>query len=144
MTDLAERRLQTVRDHMRLETAHDWDGVIATFQHPRYEMYGGGQVFDGEAAVRGYFTASRTPFPDQGNEIIAIAHAGDTVLVEFWLTGTHTGPLKLGGRTIAPTGKSFRVRIAASFEFAPGSDKVICERPYFDQGAVLRALGVAA
>ncbi|MDZ4691614.1 nuclear transport factor 2 family protein [Terricaulis sp.] len=143
MTDLTAARLKTVRDHMALEVTHDWDGVIATFQHPRYEMHGGGQVFDGEAAVRGYFAASRTPFPDQGNEIIALAADGDTVLVEFWLTGTHLGPLKLGSRTIERTGKSFRIRIAASFEFAPGTDKIICERPYFDQGAVLRALEIA-
>jgi predicted ester cyclase len=143
MTTLAEARIETVRQHMALEITHDWDAVIATFQHPRYEMYGGGQVFDGEAAVRGYFAASRTPFPDQGNEIIAIAHDGDTVLVEFWLTGTHTGPLKVGARTIAPTGKSFRMRMAASFEFAPNSDKIVCERPYFDQSAVLRELGIA-
>lgn len=142
MTDLAERRIETVRRHMALEVTHDWDGVIATFEHPRYEMYGGGQVFDGETAVRGYFAASRTPFPDQGNEIIAISHSDNTVLVEFWLTGTHAGPLTIGGRTIAPTGKSFRMRMAASFEFAPGSDKIACERPYFDQGAVLRALGI--
>jgi ketosteroid isomerase-like protein len=142
MSDLAERRIETVRRHMALEVTHDWDGVIATFERPRYEMYGGGQVFDGEAAVRGYFAASRTPFPDQGNEIIAISHAEDTVLVEFWLTGTHSGPLTIGGRTIEPTGKSFRMRMAASFEFAPGSDKIVCERPYFDQGAVLGALGI--
>ena len=140
MVDLAERRIQVVRDHMALECVHDWDAVIATFEHPRYEMYGGGAVFDGEAAVRGYFAASRTPFPDQGNEVIAIAHAGDTVLVEFWLTGTHLGPLKIPGRTVEPTGKAFRIRMAASFEFAPGADKIICERPYYDQFAVLRAL----
>jgi len=140
--DLTDRRIQTVRDHMALETVHDWDAVIATFEHPRYEMYGSGNVFDGEAAVRGYFAASRTPFPDQGNEIIAIAAAGDTVLVEFWLTGTHLGPLRLPGRTVEATGKSFKVRMAATFEFGPGSDKIICERPYFDQGAVVRALGI--
>ncbi len=142
MSGLAERRIQTVRDHMALEVTHDWDAVIATFQHPRYEMYGSGAVFDGEAAVRQYFAASRTPFPDQGNEIIAIAHADDTVLVEFWLTGTHLGPLRLAGRTIEATGKAFRVRMAATFEFAPGSDLIVCERPYFDQGAVARALGL--
>ena len=34
-------------------------------------------------------------------------------------------------------------RMAATFEFAPGSDKIICERPNFDQGAVLRALGIS-
>ena len=143
MTDLESARIQTVRDHMALEVVHDWDGVIATFAHPRYEMYGNGAIFDGEEAVRGYFAASRTPFPDQGNEIIAIAASGDTVLVEFWLTGTHLGPLRLGEHVIEPTGRSFRVRIAASFEFAPGSDKIVCERPYYDQGQVLCALGLA-
>jgi hypothetical protein len=143
MNDLEQRRIQTVRDHMRLECECDWDGVIATFAHPRYEMYGSGTVFDGEEAVRGYFKASRTPFPDQGNEIIAIAAGGNSVLVEFWLTGTHLGPLRVGGRVIEPTGRAFRVRMMASFEFAPGSDKIVCERPYFDQGSVARALQLA-
>jgi limonene-1,2-epoxide hydrolase len=143
MDDLSAARIQTVRTHMALECENDWDGVIATFAHPRYELYGAGTVFDGEAAVRRYFAASRTPFPDQGNEIIAIAADGDTVLVEFWLTGTHLGPLKLGDRVVEPTGRSFRVRMVASFEFATGSDRIVCERPYFDQGAVTRALGLA-
>src|SRR5262245_11021388 len=143
MSTLAERRIRTVRDHMSLECVQDWDAVIATFEHPRYELYGAGTVFDGEAAVRRYFTGSRTPFPDQGNEIISIAHGDrDTVLVEFWLTGTHLGPLNVGSGAIEPTGRKFRVRMAATFEFPPGGDKIICERPYFDSGAVLRALEI--
>jgi len=143
MATLAERRIQTVKNHMALEIVHDWDGVIATFEHPRYELYGAGTVFDGEAAVRGYFAASRTPFPDQGNEIISIGHGDtDTVLVEFYLTGTHLGPLRAGSKVIEPTGRTFKVRMAAAFEFAPGSDKIVCERPYFDSGAVLRALDI--
>lgn len=142
MTALQEARIETVRRHMALEVTQDWDGVIATFAHPRYELLGPGAVFDGEAAVRSYFAMSRTPFPDQANEIIAIAadDAADTVLVEFWLTGTHLGPLQLGDRSIAATGRAFRVRMAATFVFAPDSDKIICERPFYDQGAVLRAL----
>jgi ketosteroid isomerase-like protein len=116
--------------------------VIATFEHPRYEMNGPGAVFDGEQAVRGYFAASRVPFPDQANEIIAIAHADDTVLVEFWLTGTHRGPLRLGDRVVPPTGRAFRVRMAATFEFPPGGDKIICERPYFDPTLIAKALGL--
>lgn len=143
MNDLDTRRKQTVRDHMAMEIDSDWDGVIATFSHPRYELHGSGSVFDGEVAVRRYFAASRRPFPDQANEIIAIAAADNTVLVEFWLTGTHLGPLRVGDRIIEATGRSFRVRMAASFEFAPGSDKILCERPYYDQGAVVRALGLA-
>lgn len=144
ITDLASARIAVVRDHMALECECDWDSVIATFEHPRYEMYGDGRVFDGEDEVRGYFAASRTPFPDQGNEIISIgadAH-GDTVLVEFWLTGTHLGPLRLHDRTVEATGRAFRVRMAATFEFAPESAKIVCERPYFDRTATARALGI--
>ena len=145
MDDLDARRIAVVREHMALEITHDWDAVIATFAHPRYELLGPGLVFDGEEAVRRYFALSRTPFPDQGNEVIAIAAdaASDSVLVEFWLTGTHTGPLQVGDIVYQPTGKSFRVRMAASFEFAPGSDKIVAERPYYDSGAVLRALELA-
>ena len=142
MDPLTAARIKTVRDHMRLECEGDWDGVIATFAHPRYELYGACTVFDGEAAVRGYFAASRIPFPDQANEIIAIGADGNSVLVEFWLTGTHLGPLRTPKSEIAPTGKAFRVRMMASFEFAPGTASIICERPYYDRRAVVTALGL--
>ena len=140
--ELANARIQVVRDHMRLEIEHDWDGVIATFQHPRYEFNGGATVADGEAAVRAYFASSRTPFPDQGNEVIAIGAGDDCVFVEFWLTGTHLGPLQTPQGVVAPTGKSFRVKMMASFEFAPGSAKIISERPYINAQAINRALGL--
>ena len=140
MTDLTAARLATVREHMALECSHDWDGVIATFAHPRYELHESGGVFDGEAEVREYFRRSRTTFPDQGNEVIAMAATGDFVLVEFWLTGTHLGDLKTPKGVVAATGRTFRVRMMASFEFAPGSDKIVCERPYVSQRVILKAL----
>jgi hypothetical protein len=144
MTDdeLTRARLRTVRDHMRLEVEHDWDGVIATFEHPRYEFNGGLAVADGEAAVRAYFDSSRTPFPDQSNEIIAIGAGGDCVFVEFWLTGTHLGPLRTPQGVVEPTGRSFRVKMMATFEFAPGSAKIISERPYVNGNAIPQALGL--
>ncbi len=64
------------------------------------------------------------------------------MLVEFWLMGTHLGPLRTPKGEIAPTRKTFRVRMMASFEFAPNSAKIICERPYFDRRAVITALGL--
>ena len=136
MTDLQVAREKTVRDHMALENALDWDAVIATFQHPRYELYGAGTVFDGEAAVRRYFAQSRATFPDQRNEIITLGFGGDSVFVEFWLMGTHLGEMRGPDGPVAPTGKTFKVRMAATFEFAPGSDKIVCERPYFDARAI--------
>lgn len=139
---LAAAREKTIRDHMRLEITHEFDAVIDTFQHPRYELIGTGAVFDGEEAVRAYFKASRAPFPDQSNEIIALRQSEDAIVAEFWLTGTHTGPLKTPQGEIAPTGKGFRVQMCAVFEFAAGTDKIVCERVYFDQGSILRQLGL--
>ncbi len=141
-TALAAAREKTIRDHMALEITHDWDAVIATFQHPRYELIGSGAEFDGEDAVRRYFKASRTPFPDQSNEIIALRQSEDAIVAEFWLTGTHTGPLKTPQGEVAPTGRAFRVQMCAVFEFAAGTDKIVCERVYFDQGSILRQLGL--
>lgn len=142
--ELRQARLQTVRDHMALECTQDWDGVIATFEHPRYEMYGNGQVHDGEKEVRQYFDSSRKAFPDQMNEIISLAadDDADTVLVEFYLLGTHLGELTVRDKTYAPTGRQFKVRMAASFEFGPGSAKIICERPYTSPDLKLQQLGL--
>ncbi|MGB5724473.1 MAG: hypothetical protein WBM39_08650 [Parasphingorhabdus sp.] len=66
----------------------------------------------------------------------------DVVLVEFWLAGTHLGPLTIGERVIEPTGKAFRVPMVASFEFAPGTDRIVCERAYFGEGMMARDLGL--
>ena len=141
---LSKARLQTVRDHMTLECVQDWDGVINTFAHPRYEMYGNGQIYDGEEAVRGYFASSRQAFPDQANEIISLAidSENDTVLVEFYLTGTHSGDFVLRGKTYPPTGRTFKVRMAATFLFAANSAKIICERPYTSPDLKLQQLGL--
>lgn len=142
--DLQAARVQTVIDHMALECTQEWDKVIDTFEHPRYEMHSSGATFDGVDEVMGYFHSSRQSFPDLKNEIIAVAAAegADTVLVEFWLTGTHAGPFTVDGKVYEPTGRTFRVRMAATFEFAPGSAKIVCERPYTCQNAKLRSLGL--
>jgi steroid delta-isomerase-like uncharacterized protein len=131
---LRSEREATVRRHMEAENVHDFDTVIGTFAHPRYELVGTGQVHDGEAAVREYFRATRAAFPDQRNELIALHHADDAVIAEFWLLGTQRGPL--GG--LAPTGRTFRCRMAAFFLF--DGAKLTCERVYFDSGTILRQL----
>jgi predicted ester cyclase len=103
MDDLAARRAAVVREHMESENRHDFDATIATFAHPRYELIGTGDVYDGEAEVRGYFEETRTAFPDQRNRLVALYHAVDAVMVELVLEGTHTGPL----RGLPPTGRAF-------------------------------------
>lgn len=119
---------------MEAENVHDFDAVIGTFDHPRYELIATDQVHDGELAVREYFRQTRTAFPDQRNELISLRHADDAVIVEFWLLGTHTGPLG----SLEATGREFRVRMTAFFIFEAA--KIVCERVYFDSGSILRQL----
>jgi steroid delta-isomerase-like uncharacterized protein len=135
--DLRERREALVREHVESENRRDFDATMATFDHPRYELIATGDVYDGPEEVARYFEETRTAFPDQRNEIIAIHHADDAVLVEAWVRGTHLGPY----RGLPPTGKSWELRILSDFVFE--EDRLVCERVYFDAGTVLRQLGIA-
>ena len=135
-----DRRDEVVREHMASENRHEFDVTMATFAHPRYELIATGEVHDGAAEVAEYFRASRAAFPDQRNEVHAVHHADDAVIVEFDLLGTHKGPL-LG---IPPTGRTFRCRMVALFLFEPGGEGIVCERVYFDSATILRQLEITA
>jgi len=134
--DLRRRRLEVVRHHMQTENELDFEATLATFDHPRYELIATGQVFDGADEVSGYYRASRSAFPDQRNDNVVLTYAEDAVLAEFDLSGTHLGPVA----GLAPTGRTFRCRMAALFLFPPGGDRIVGERVYFDQGTILRQL----
>jgi steroid delta-isomerase-like uncharacterized protein len=135
--ELRLKREQIVVEHMESENRHQFDLTMETFHHPRYELIATGDVFDGAEEVDAYFEETRTAFPDQRNELIAMYHADGAVLVEAMLYGTHDGPY----RGLPPTGRSFEMRFLAIFVFE--EDRLICERVYFDQATVLRQLGIA-
>jgi steroid delta-isomerase-like uncharacterized protein len=134
---LREKRERLVIEHMESENRHEFDVTLTTFEHPRYELIGTGDVYDGAAEVARYFEETRIAFPDQRNELIALHHSDDAVIVEANLYGTHLGPF----RGLPPTGRRFELRICAAFLF--DEDRLVCERVYFDAGTVLRQLGVA-
>jgi len=134
--DLRERREALVVEHMESENDHDFEVTMGTFGHPRYEIVPTGDVFDGDEAVRAYFEDTRTAFPDQRNELIALHHSDAAVIVEFDLKGTHQGPL----RGIPATGKEFTCRTVAFFLFE--GDQLVCERVYFDAATILSQLGL--
>lgn len=133
-SETRDERERIVRAHMEAENVHDFDAVIDTFSHPRYELIATDRIHDGEEEVRGYFAQTRSAFPDQRNELISLRHADDAVIVEFWLLGTHKGPL-MG---IEPTGREFKCRMTAFFIFEGA--KIVCERVYFDSATILRQL----
>lgn len=128
-------REKLVLDHFHDEVAQDWDATLATFPHPHYELIAQMLVHDGDSEVRDYYADTRTAFPDQDHEIIALRHSVDAVIVEFWLLGTHLGPL---GK-IPPTGGKHRTRMTAYFVFDE-DENLVTERIYFDQLTILKQL----
>ncbi|MBO0865341.1 MAG: ester cyclase [Mycobacterium sp.] len=134
-TDTLRARQTLVLDHFHDEVVQQWDDVLATFPHPHYELIPTLTVHDGDAEVRGYYHDTRVAFPDQHHEIIALRHSADAVIVEFWLLGTHRGPLGV----LRPTGQQFRVRMTAYFIF-DAEENLVCERIYFDSLTMLKQL----
>lgn len=128
-------REKVVLDHFHDEVRQEWDEVLATFPHPHYELIPSMTVHDGGTEVRGYYHDTRVAFPDQDHEIIALRHSADAVIVEFWLLGTHRGPL---GK-IPPTGGTHRTRMTAYFVFDE-DENLVTERVYFDQLTILKQL----
>lgn len=133
--DVLRAREKLVLDHFHDEVRQDWDATLSTFPHPHYELIAQMIVHDGDAEVREYYQDTRVAFPDQDHEIIALRHASDAVIVEFWLLGTHMGPL---GK-IPATGSRHRTRMTAYFLF-DADENLVVERIYFDQLTILRQL----
>jgi steroid delta-isomerase-like uncharacterized protein len=132
---LRDTRETIVLEHFRAENAHDIDGVIATFHHPRYEMMHLGREHEGEEQVRDLIAGLIRGLPDIHAEPEKVRHTDDAVVVECVTTGTHDGFFA----GLAPTGKQIRARSACIFEF--DEDRLMCERVYLDLATILRQLG---
>lgn len=130
-----EARQKLVLDHFHDEVEQDWDATLSTFPHPHYEIIPTLTVHDGDQQVRGYYHDTRVAFPDQRHEIIEMRHSHDAVIVEFWLMGTHLGPLG----AIPATGGTFRVRMTAFFVF-DSEERLVAERIYFDSLSMFKQL----
>jgi steroid delta-isomerase-like uncharacterized protein len=139
MVDEAMRakRLALLEVHFQSEVDHDWETCLGTFRDvPRYEIVATGQVHEGAEAVVAYHQAQRAAFPDQRHEHVRMHVADDdTIVAEFDLLGTNTGPF-LG---MEPTGRAFRVPVIAVFGF--DGDRISNERVYLDGASLLRQIG---
>jgi steroid delta-isomerase-like uncharacterized protein len=129
-----EMREAVLRAHLDAQNSGDIDGVLATFTRPRIELIASSRVIEGADEVRAYLEDRRRSFPDQHFEVICHHHSDRAVISEHWMTGTHLGDL----HGVEPSGRRFKARMAAIFEFE--GDALVGSRLYFDAGTIARQL----
>jgi steroid delta-isomerase-like uncharacterized protein len=134
---LQARRHEIVDRHMTHENAHEFDSAIDAFHHARYEIVATGEVWDGPDGVNALLLENKSGFSDFNFRPTTWHHAEDAIIIEGNFTGTHDGPW----RGLPATGRKVDFELIIVFQF--DSDKMICEKTYFDIGTALRQLGVA-
>ena len=81
-----------------------------------------------------------TAFPDIVADLGRHHWAGERLVIEGELSGTHDGELRLGKTQLPATGRRVVLRFAAVFAFDGGV--VATERVYYDRLDLLQQLGV--
>ena len=100
-------------------------------------------TFAGAADATAYLGDLLRAFPDLHLHVWSKVTCGDLVVDEWTMTGTNTGPFRVGdGRTLPATGRPVTLRGCDVAAIEDG--RVISHRMYFDQADFLAQLGVAS
>lgn len=129
-----DQRDALLRTLLEAQNRHDTEAALACFSHPRYELVGNQRVYEGADDVRRYYATTFGAFPDLSFELISTHHADASVIVEMWMSGSHLG----SRRDFEATGKRFRCRMAAVFQFQDAG--LVGARIYYDTGTIARQL----
>lgn len=136
--DRLARRMALVEEHVRLENAHDLDGVIATFgDAARYDDEPWGAHYEGRDQVRQFYAQLMAALPDLSIEIVRRHVAAETIVLEVMIRGTQLG----AWRGLPGTGRRLEIPLCGIYTFS-ADDQLAGERIYYDRATVLRQLGV--
>lgn len=92
-------------------------------------------------AIGVYLEALAAAFPDIHRELFRLYVAGNVVVVELAIRGTHTGALSVASGVLAPTGRTVDVPCCDVFELKNG--KVTSFHCYNAASVMQQQLGVA-
>jgi steroid delta-isomerase-like uncharacterized protein len=137
-TDRPSTRIALVEEHIRLENAHDLEGVLRTFGNTaQYDDEAWGEHYKGASGVRSFYEQLMAALPDLEIDVQSRHVSDDAVVMEVLIRGTHLGPW----RGLPATGREVEVPLCGVYTF-DGDDLLAGERIYYDRGTVLRQLGV--
>ena len=138
LLDERSRRLAMVEEHVRLENAHDLEGVIHTFgDTARYDDQPWNEHYEGREQVRDFYKQLMTALPDLSIEVVRRHIAAETIVLEVVIRGTQLGPW----RGLPATGRPVEVPLCGVYTFN-ADDRLAGERIYYDRATTLRQLGV--
>jgi steroid delta-isomerase-like uncharacterized protein len=136
--DRSKARIAIVEEHIRAENRHDLDAVMATFgQEARYDDEPWQDHRIGIEGVRSYYIELLGSLPDLAIEVKQSHVAGDAIIVEVKIRGTHLG----AWRGVPATGRRIEFSLCGIYTF-DSQDRLAGERIYYDRGAVMRQLGL--
>src|ERR1700736_3328032 len=136
--DVRAARIALVEQHVRLENAHDLEGVLQTFgRTARYDDEAWGEHYEGGAGVRQFYEQLMKALPDLEIEVQRRHVTDDAIVLEVMIRGTHLGEW----RGLPATGRRVEVPLCGVYTF-DAEDRLAGEKIYYDRGTVLRQLGV--
>jgi steroid delta-isomerase-like uncharacterized protein len=136
--DRQSARIALVEQHIRLENAHDLEGVLRTFgDTAHYDDEPWDEHYNGSEGVRSFYEQLMHALPDIEIAVQRRHVAEDAILVEVVIRGTHLG----GWRGLPATGRRVEFPLCGVYTF-DAHDRLAGERIYYDRGSVLAQLGV--
>src|SRR5215469_10696100 len=90
--DRRSARVAIVDEHIRLENAHDLEGVLNTFgDTARYEDEAWEEHYEGASGVRSFYTQLMAALPDLFIDVKSTHVSDEAIVVEVIIRGTHLG-----------------------------------------------------
>lgn len=134
----AAARLRLVEEHIACENSHDLAAIMQTVgMTARYEDVPWLERHSGRDGVERYYIGLLNSIPDLRIDLQCAHVAGDAVVVEVVIRGTHRGEW----RGLPPTGRRVEFPLCGIFTFDE-NERIAGERIYYDRATVLRQLGV--
>ena len=112
-------KLARVRSFASAFNSHDPAACATHFAEDSTIVTTAGLRVQGRQAVEELYRRQFAAFPDIRIEILKATVAKEQVFAEYRLEGTHLGPLSLGDKEHAPTGRNFKVQYLAIAAISP-------------------------
>ncbi len=141
MQDIIQLQRATIDEHIRAETAKDWEAVYDTFVQGEAAYYDVAPLatrFNGIAGVKDFYQTISAALPDFQITVTGEYDTPGCSIREVTLNGTHRG--EYGG--VPASGNRVTIELAGFFLFgsAENAGKIMCERVYFDNEILLRQM----